>query len=83
MRARSGGCALPAPPGEAPAAAAWEAVTAPPARTFSVQASEPVDSKRSVGFLSLVAAALWGAAVMGAFWWRRKARGSGAHFMLS
>jgi SpoIID/LytB domain protein len=80
----TGGSVLQAPPEEAPALADTTVVTdplPPTAAAIPVRASAaPVAPHDNVGFLSLVAAALWGAAVVSAFRWRRRVR-SGLHWL--
>jgi SpoIID/LytB domain protein len=71
----TGGSTLQAPPEEAPALAD-PLVTTPPPRTaaIAVGAQSPIDNEGKVGFVSLVAAALWGAIVVSAFAWRRRSK---------
>jgi SpoIID/LytB domain protein len=79
----TGGSILQAPPEEAPALADTTVVSTPLPATpaaIPVRAAEAVDPHSNVGFLSLVAAALWGAAVVSAFRWRRRVR-SGLHWL--
>lgn len=74
-----GGSTLQAPPEQAPAlAGALGAGGEPAPRTAAipVRLARPVDAGGNVGFASLVAAALWGAVVVSALRWRRRARGA-------
>jgi SpoIID/LytB domain protein len=79
----TGGSVLQAPPEQAPALADTTVVSTPLEPTpaaIPVRAAETVTPHQSVGFISLVAAALWGAAVVSAFRWRRRVR-HGLHWL--
>ncbi|HVT76788.1 MAG TPA: SpoIID/LytB domain-containing protein [Acidimicrobiales bacterium] len=82
----TGGSVLQAPPEDAPAIAdSTTDVTTPPLPSSPVAVPErvaaTVPSSSGVGFFSLVAAALWGAAVVSAFRWRRRSRSSIARLL--
>ncbi|HVV35722.1 MAG TPA: SpoIID/LytB domain-containing protein [Acidimicrobiales bacterium] len=82
----TGGSVLQAPPEDAPAIAdSTPDVTAPSLPSSPVAVPErvaaTVPSSSGVGFFSLVAAALWGAAVVSAFRWRRRSRSSIARLL--
>ena len=80
----TGGSDLQAPPDQAPAIAddsvATAAAAPPSAVAVPVRLQSSVDPHANVGFLSLVAAAIWGAAVVSAFRWRRRER-HGLHWL--
>jgi SpoIID/LytB domain protein len=72
----TGGSVLQAPPEDASAlaSAAVASPAAPRTAAIPVRLQQPVDAKSSIGLASLLAAALWGAVVVSAFRWRRRAR---------
>lgn len=80
-----GGSTLQAPPEQAPALAGALGAggdVAPRSAAIPVRLDQPVGAGDEVGFASLVAAALWGAVVVSAFRWRRRARAA-IHNVLS
>ncbi len=72
----TGGSLLQAPPENAGALASGSDLAAigPAQDVIPVRLGQPVETDGDVEFMSLVAAALWGAVVMSAFRWRRRAK---------
>jgi hypothetical protein len=80
-----GASELQAPPEDAPALADTTVATSPLPQSpaaIPVRVAGSVNAGPNVGLFSLIAAALWGAVVVSAFRWRRRAR-SGIERLLS